>query len=213
MEKIACLSSAYLAPVEYYTKLFLYDKVYVEQYDNYMKQTYRNRCTIAAANGPLALSVPTERPATLKCFMRDVRISDHGHWRHLHWNAIESAYKNSPFFDYYQDDFRLFYEKKFEFLYDFNRQLCAWVCEQVDLHPRVLCTEEFKAGFPGAERDFREIIHPKKDYHAADAEFVPEPYYQVFESKFGFLPNLSIIDLLFNMGPESLLVLRDSIVR
>ena len=213
MEEIAYLSSAYLAPVEYYTKLFRYDKVYVEQYDNYMKQTFRNRCTLAAANGPLALSIPTVRPESLKCPMRDIRISDHGNWRHLHWNAIESAYKNSPFFDYYQDDFRPFYEKKIEFLYDFNEQLCALVCELADLHPRIFRTSEFKQDFFAGESDFREVIHPKRDYREADAEFVPKPYYQVFESKFGFLPNLSIIDLLFNMGPESLLVLRDSIAR
>lgn len=213
MEETAYLSSAYLAPVQYYTKLFRYDKVYVEEYDHYMKQTFRNRCTLAAANGPLVLSVPIVRPESLKCPMRDIRISDHGNWRHLHWNAIESSYKNSPFFDYYQDDFRPFYEKKIEFLFDLNEQLCALVCELADLHPRIFRTSEFKQDFSGGERDFREVIHPKRDYRQADPEFVPKPYYQVFESKFGFLPNLSILDLLFNMGPESLLILRDSIVR
>ena len=93
---IAYLSSAYLAPVEYYTKLLAYDKVFVEQYDHYIKQTYRNRCTIAGPSGELALSIPTVKPDTLKCPMKDIRISDHGNWRHLHWNAIESAYNNTP---------------------------------------------------------------------------------------------------------------------
>ena len=105
---IAYLSSAYLAPVEYYTKLLAYDKVFVEQYDHYIKQTYRNRCTIASPSGELALSIPTVKPDTLKCPMKDIRISDHGNWRHLHWNAIESAYNNTPFFEYYKDDFRPF---------------------------------------------------------------------------------------------------------
>ena len=99
------LSSAYLAPVEYYTKLLAYGQVYI-------KQTYRNRCTIAAPDGALALSIPTVKPDTLKCPMRDIRISDHGNWRHLHWNAIESAYNHTPFFEYYKDDFRPFYEKR-----------------------------------------------------------------------------------------------------
>ena len=89
--RIAYLSSAYLAPVEYYTKLLEYDKIYVEQHDHYIKQTYRNRCTIAGPDGELALSIPTVKPDTLKCPMKDIRISDHGNWRHLHWNAIESA--------------------------------------------------------------------------------------------------------------------------
>lgn len=95
--KTVFLSSAYLAPVEYYTKLLAYDKVFIEQHDHYMKQTYRNRCTIAAPDGELALSIPTVKPNTLKCPMRDIRISDHGNWRHLHWNAIESAYNHTPF--------------------------------------------------------------------------------------------------------------------
>ena len=85
--RIAYLSSAYLAPVEYYTKLLEYDKIYVEQHDHYIKQTYRNRCTIAGPDGELALSIPTVKPDTLKCPMKDIRISDHGNWRHLHWNA------------------------------------------------------------------------------------------------------------------------------
>ena len=103
--KTAYLSSAYLAPVEYYTKLLAYDKIFIEQHDHYMKQTYRNRCTITGPDGELALSIPTVKPDTPKCPMKDIRISDHGNWRHLHWNAIE-AYNNTPFFEYYKDDFR-----------------------------------------------------------------------------------------------------------
>ena len=204
---IAYLSSAYLAPVEYYTKLLAYDKVFVEQYDHYIKQTYRNRCTIAGPSGELALSIPTVKPDTLKCPMKDIRISDHGNWRHLHWNAIESAYNNTPFFEYYKDDFRPFYEKKYEFLIDFNEELCRMVCELIDIHATIERTSEYKMEFARGEFDFREVIHPKKNFREVDTEFVPQPYYQVFESKLGFLPNLSIIDLLFNMGPESLLVL------
>ena len=205
--KTAYLSSAYLAPVEYYTKLLAYDKIFIEQHDHYMKQTYRNRCTITGPDGELTLSIPTVKPDTPKCPMKDIRISDHGNWRHLHWNAIESAYNNTPFFEYYKDDFRPFYEKKYEFLFDFNEELCRLVCELIDTHPVIERTAEYKMEFTVDEADFREIIHPKKDFRTADTAFVPQPYYQVFESKLGFLPNLSIIDLLFNMGPESLLIL------
>ena len=135
--------------------------------------------------------------------MKDIRISDHGNWRHLHWNAIESAYNSTPFFEYYKDDFRPFYEKKYEFLIDFNEELCRMVCELIDIHPTMERTSEYKMEFAPGEFDFREVIHPKKNFREVD----PQPYYQVFESELGFLPNLSIIDLLFNMGPESLLVL------
>lgn len=205
--KTVYLSSAYLAPVEYYTKLATYDKIYVEQHDHYMKQTYRNRCTIAAPDGELPLSIPTVKPDTPKCPMKDIRISDHGNWRHLHWNAIESAYNSTPFFEYYKDDFRPFYEKKYEFLIDFNEELCRMICELIGLHPNMERTEAYKTDFTSDETDFRECIHPKKDFHIEDPEFVAKPYYQVFEQKLGFIPNLSIIDLLFNMGPESLLLL------
>ena len=207
----AYLSSAYLAPVEYYSKLLAYDNIYIEQHDHYIKQTYRNRCTIAGPGGELPLSIPTVKPDTLKCPMKDIRISDHGNWRHLHWNAIESYYNNTPFFEYYKDDFFPFYEKKYEFLIDFNEELCHLVCELIDIQPNIQRTTEYKIDFSSEEKDFREVIHPKKDFKEIDPEFRPVSYYQVFESKLGFLPNLSIIDLLFNMGPESLLVLKNSV--
>lgn len=209
--KSVLLSSAYLAPVEYYTKLLAYDRVFVEQHDHYIKQTYRNRCTIAAPDGELALSIPTVKPDTLKCPLRNIRISDHGNWRHLHWNAIESAYNHTPYFEYYKDDFRPFYEKKYEFLADFNEGLCRLVCSLIDMQPTVERTTEYRPLPSHDEDDFRERIHPKKDFRLEDPAFFPQPYYQVFQERHGFLPNLSIIDLLFNMGPESLLVLQQSI--
>ena len=205
------LSTAYLAPVEYYTKLYRYDTVWIEGCEHYVKQTYRNRCVIAAADGPLALTIPTEKSDEDKTMTQDVRISDHGNWRHVHWNAFVAAYRHSPFFDYYADEFHRFFEKRYTFLADFNQALCQWVCEQMDLQPDIRPTVSFEA-MPAGKEDYRERIHPKKDFRTADPDFVPCPYYQVFDAKNGFLPNLSIADLLFNMGPESLLVLRDSIV-
>lgn len=154
------LGSAYLAPVEYYTKLFAYDTVHIERFDHYMKQTYRNRCVIASAGGGLALTIPTEKSEDLKCLMKDIRISDHGNWRHVHWNAFVAAYKQSPFFDYYADEFHRFFEQKYEFLFDFNLELCNWVCEQIDLHPHLLPTDDYITSSDDSD-DFRELIHPK----------------------------------------------------
>lgn len=201
------LTTAYLAPVQYYCKLYQATRSWIEIYDNYLKQTYRNRCIIAAADGPLSLSVPVSKPDTLKCFTKDIRISDHGNWRHLHWNAIRSAYNSSPFFEYYADEFAPFYEKKYTFLIDLNDELRQLICSLLDLQPEVSYTKEFASP---EENDFRETIHPKRN--GEDPCFYPVPYYQVFKDKYGFLPNLSILDLLFNMGPEGLLVLKNCIV-
>jgi WbqC-like protein family. len=204
----AYLSTAYLAPIQFYSKLLRYPEVKIEKEENYLKQTYRNRCVIAGANGALSLSVPIEKPETIKCLTKDIRISDHGHWRHLHWNALVSAYGTSPFFEYYQDDFAPFYEKKFDFLFDFNEKLRLLICELLDIAPRISYTDEYQ---PEVAHDFREIISPKSK--TEDPEFFPVAYYQVFRDKFGFLPNLSIADLLFNMGPEGLLVLQQTIIQ
>lgn len=200
------LSTAYLGPVQQYCKLFRFNDVYIETQENYLKQTYRNRCTIAAANGPLSLSVPIEKPDTLKCLTRDIRVSDHGNWRHLHWNAILSAYNMSPFFEYYEEDFAPFYEKKYDFLLDFNEALRETICRLLDFEPQIHYTDTYE---PEVPNDFRASIRPRQPL--PDPAFVPKPYYQVFKEKHGFQPNLSIIDLLFNMGPESICVLQDSI--
>lgn len=204
------LSSAYLPPVQYFAHLQSAEQVWIEQYDHYQKQTYRNRCVIAAPDGPLSLTVPIEKPNTQKAFMRDIRISDHGNWRHLHWNAIESAYNHTPFFEYYKDDFRPFYEKKFDFLVDYNEQLCQLVCQLIDIDTSFQRTESYIAEPSNTIIDLRDAIHPKKEV-MDDALFSAVPYYQVFQERLGFLPNLSIIDLLFNMGPEAILVLQKSI--
>lgn len=212
MEKTVLLSSAYLPPVSYFSKLYAYEKVCVERFDHYMKQSYRNRCVIASAAGPLSLTIPTEKSEDPKCLMKDVRISDHGNWRHVHWNAFVAAYKQSPFFDYYADEFHEFFEKRYSFLFDFNSELCNWLCEQLDIHPVVTWSDDFIVDTEGMD-DFREQIHPKKRLQTDDASFKAVPYYQVFQEKQGFQPDLSVADLLFNMGPEGLLVLRDSILR
>lgn len=204
--KPAYISTAYLGPVQQYSKMFHFPEVRIETSENYLKQSYRNRCIIAGANGPLPLSVPIVKPDTLKCLTKDIRVSDHGNWRHLHWNAIVSAYNSTPFFEYYEDDFAPFYEKKYEFLFDFNEELRMLICQLLDIQPQIQYTTSFEAD---VENDFR-WISPKQDI--ADPSFLLKPYYQVFQDKHGFLPNLSIIDLLFNTGNEGILILRDSFV-
>ena len=200
------MTTAYLGSIQYYRRL-LREGLLIDLSVSYRKQTCMNRCYIDSPHGALALSVPVVNPHG-RTPVGDILISEHGNWRHQHWNAIVSAYRKSPFFEYYADDFRVFYEKKYPFLWDFNQEICALVCDLIDIHPQMEGTTEYRTEFAPNECDFREIIHPKRDFQVADPNFTAEPYYQVFKENFGFLPNLSIADLLFNMGPESLLVLQ-----
>lgn len=201
----ALLSSAYFGPVQWFQKLHRYDRCLIERYDNYVKQTYRNRCVIAATGGPQTLTVPIERYDGSKCLMRDIRISDHGAWRHVHWNAIVSSYGESPFFDYYADDILPFFERRWKYLYDFNLDITHTVCSLLDIRPVIEPTSDYIRTEDVAEDDFRDAIRPK--HPLPDAAFEPRPYYQVYSRKHGFLPNLSILDLLFNEGPEGIFLL------
>lgn len=197
------LPSFYLAPVSYYAALLHSNRALVEIHDRYRRQSYRNRCIIGGANGPLALSVPIEKPASPRTCTKDIRVSDHGNWCHLHWNAILSAYNSTPFFQYYEDDFRPFFEKKHRFLHDFNEELRTLACRLLGIETPVTDTTAYMENPDEGVSDLRESIHPKKRLLG----FETAPYYQVFAGKHGFLPNLSIIDLLFNMGNEARLYL------
>lgn len=205
------LSSAYLAPVEYYAFLYNSRRVYIEQHENYQKQTYRNRCNILSANGVMPLSVPIESTGGRKCLIKDIRIAEHGNWRHLHWNALLSAYNSTPFFEYYKDDFRPFYERKYDFLFDFNEEFRHMICSLLDIDSSSLSyTEQYGKGIEPA-LDLRESLSPKKDWKTHNPMFAPLAYYQVFSHKYGFTANLSVVDLLFNMGNESQIILSQSL--
>ena len=213
------LSTTYFGPIQWYQKLYRADEVWIERHETFQKQTYRNRCVIATTQGTQALTVPVERSnsqSSIPQFLKDIRISDHGNWRHLHWNALRSAYGDSPFFMYYEDDIRPFFERRWDYLFDFNEAIIEKMCELLDIRPNIHYTDQYlpsldserlrvgaSAGM-GLEEgllDCRNTITPK--HPVPDPGFTPQRYYQVYEAKHGFLPNLSILDLLFNMGPES----------
>ena len=195
----------YLAPVSLYAQLYAADTLVVDDVSPFVKQTFRNRAVIATENGAQSLTIPVVHDGT-KVAMRDVRISEHGNWRHQHWNAMVSAYRKSPFFEYYADDFAHFYEERDGFLLDFNLRLHAVVSELLGFERNVrLMSDEAVGGVV----DLRRIAEPKALESVEGIAL--QPYYQVFAGRNGFLPALSIVDLLFNMGPEGLLVLRDSV--
>ena len=208
----ALLQTTYFGPIQWYQKLYRYDYCLIEQYDSYQKQTYRNRCLIATANGVQALTVPVESDKreviSDKCLVKDIRISDHNQWRRVHWNALQSAYNESPFFDYYAGDLHPFFERKYNFLVDFNEAIRQKICELIDIQPQVEYTSLYTLAITpqtSALFDYRDVIHAK--HPQPDDTFEAKRYWQVFQHKYGFLPNLSILDLLFCMGPESVFYL------
>ena len=204
------LSSAYLAPIQYYAKFVQGDRIFIEQNENYTKQSYRNRSMIVSANGPIPLSIPVVHSSSEKILTKDIRIADHGNWQHMHWNAIVSAYNSTPFFEYYQDDFYTFYHKKYSLLFDFNEELRILILGLLNIEsPVIAYTSDYKTTFQDNALDMRDVIHQKK-FLSLDPFFVSIPYYQVFEQKLGFVENMSIVDLLFNMGNESQLILNNS---
>ncbi|MFP4019883.1 MAG: WbqC family protein [Bacteroidales bacterium] len=206
----ALLSTAYLAPVQYYTKFMVYKKIFIEAEENYQKQSYRNRCNILTANGILPLTIPVSKDMP-KIKTRDIRIDNTLEWQKNHWTSIESAYSSSPFFEFYMDEFSVFYTKKYRFLLEFNLNLQDYILDQLEIKPNIFLTKQFiEKGTPDYD-DYRDSIHPKKRQQRKDKTFKPEFYYQVFREKFGFVGNLSIIDLLFNEGPNAENILKKSI--
>ena len=199
--------SLYLAPLPLYTQLYAAGTLLVDGDTPFVKQTFRNRAIIATENGTQTLTIPVVHQG--RQAMRDVRISEHGNWRHLHWNTLVSAYRKSPFFEYYADDFERFYRQKDGFLLDFNLQLHALVSELLGLEHTVHIIENSAVETEENQiEDIRAMAEPGRlASFSCDAAV---PYYQVFASRNGFIPNLSVVDLLFNMGPEGLIVLRDA---
>lgn len=230
-----------------------YGRVVVEQHENYIKQTYRNRCVILGSNGPLCLVIPVEQGRRPGLRIRDTRIVWYERWQVNHWRAISSAYRNSPYFDYYADEIRPFYEKKWDYLFDFNLEYLELLLDltglsasvglqqrsagdddtaqwaphlsSVGLQQRsagdevpaqyarhssfVELTEAFEQ-LPEPFLNLREAISPKVPVSTALPEYRDVPYTQVFEGKFPFMPGLSVLDLLFNTGPEAADILRRS---
>ena len=230
------LSTTYFGPIQWYQKLNRFDCI-IDGEEHFVKQSYRNRCIIATTQGVQALTVPVEHGneeyrmkneelhiaknintsnsplvdssffILHSSFIKDIRISDHGNWRHLHWNALKSAYGESPFFEFYADDIRPFFEKKWKYLWDFNWEIMEKMCELLDIDHLPLSIDDSHDAPVNTQcsKDYRMAIQPK--HPQPDPDFTSKPYYQVYQQKHGFIPNLSILDLLFNMGNEAILYL------
>lgn len=189
----ALLPTAYLPPIHYFSVLLKSETVFIEQYEHFIKQTYRNRCEILSSNGPLSLTIPLQKQAD-KEIISQKKISYSEPWQIKHWRAITSAYKNSAYFEYFEDEFKPFYFEEHEFLMEYNMALIKLILHILRQKKELQFTAEFQKNFEGI--DLRESLTQKPGTGNPQ-------YYQVFGDKFGFTPHLSVIDLLFNKGLES----------
>ena len=191
------VSTSYLPPIGYMLALFRARGVLIELHETYPKQTYRNHCCIYGPNGRQILTVPVNRIHGNHTKTMDVLIPHDSAWQKYHWRSIETAYSNSPFFLYYMDIFRPFFDRKYESLLELNMGVLSSVMDILQIPCRIVTTESYDKN-PEGYRDLR------KSLTAKHAILKSPPYTQTFAERQGFIPNLSIIDLIFNLGPEAL---------
>ncbi len=197
------IESQYLPPISYFAVLLKQPSIFIEQYENYQKGSYRNRCHIATANGILRLSIPLEKGKNNQTPIKEVKIYNADNWQIQHWRAMKSAYGKSPYFEFYADELCLFFEKKYDFLLDWNTDLLRFMTENIGLPVDIQLTDNYYKN-DNTIMDYRNVISPKKENLNL---FQDLHYGQVFEDKHGFIPNLSILDLLFCKGPEAIFVI------
>ncbi|MCD6017737.1 MAG: hypothetical protein K0S53_858 [Bacteroidetes bacterium] len=189
------LSTAYLPPVNYLSAVINHEDVVLEKHEHFVKQTYRNRCEILTANGKLSLSLPLIKQSD-KELISEKKISYAEDWQKQHWRAITSAYKNSPYFEYFEDEFKPFYENRFELLFDFNTKLLQTILHILRIQKNIQFTAHFESA-PCSSVDLRNLSDIKQSFPDAKS------YYQVFSGSSGFVSNLSCLDALFNIGLET----------
>jgi hypothetical protein len=192
------LSTAYLPPVSYISRCLHSEQVLIERFETYPKQTCRNHCHIYGPNGLQKLSIPVLKVNGNHTLTKDIRIATSIPWQRLHWRSIETAYSNSPFFLYYQDEFEKVFEKQFDYLLDLNTLLLEIIFGILRIEKIIGFTDQFLK-IPEGIDDCRESTKKKKV--SSNNDF--PPYNQVFSPKYGFIADLSIIDLIFNLGPDS----------
>jgi hypothetical protein len=198
MQNKLLLSSHYFPCVAYFVYLTKSKNITIDLGERFQKQTYRNRCHIYTSNGLLPLSVPVVKKN--KTLMKDVSLATNDNWKATHWKAINSAYSSSPFFEFYCDELKKVFFKDYDKLTDLNTALLHHICAEIDLSISLNVSHSYIESDESI-LDTRELLQAKKNFK--EAESYPR-YIQTFESKHGFISNLSILDLLFHEGPETL---------
>jgi hypothetical protein len=191
------ISIAYLPPVEYFSLISDAEEVFIEKEENYIKQSYRNRCYILSAHGPQLLSVPVYLGSVHKTLIKDIRIDYSKRWQQVHLRAMTASYNSSPYFEFYFEGLEKIISANHEYLIDLNMALMEKILQILKIKKSITYSSAFEA-IENKQYDFRYKITPKKK-----SSFTQKPYIQVFDTGKGFVPNLSILDLIFNLGPEA----------
>ncbi|WP_313384403.1 WbqC family protein [Chishuiella sp.] len=193
-------SAFYFGPIDYYAEMLKSENLSIEVFENFQKQTYRNRMNILGANGKLMLNIPILHNGTR--LFKDLQPSYEYDWQKEHFKSIKSAYRSSPYFEYYEDDIAPFYEQKEKYLLDFNLKTIDFINQKLKLDLAIDKTENFEK--INIENDFRNQFSAKKE-----PQYKLPEYAQVFDEKFGFIEGLSILDLLFSEGPSTAIYLKN----
>lgn len=199
------LPVAYLPPLEYMVCMISAGETVIELHETYQRQSWRNRCSIYTANGARNLIIPVERPSGNHSRTSEVLVSTHENWRIKHWRSITSAYRNSPFFIYYQDLLAPFFLRPAaspEFLWEFNLKVLQSIMEELSIPADISLTKGYERE-PEGMTDLRDKLTPKTHRRENPPISHWPVYQQTFTEKHGFIPNLSIADLMFNLGPAS----------
>lgn len=188
----------YFAPSIFYFRLSEVSNCIFDQYEPYRKMSFRNRCTLAGANGPVHLSIPLLGGRNQKTLMKEIRILNSDNWRDRHWKTITSVFNKSPWFEYYRDELERLYSSKHDWLIEWNFACFEWVADKLSINASVSLSTEYCKNYPAIEyEDWRSRLLPS----SINDKYPHTPRYpQVFEERHGFIPNLSILDYLFCAG-------------
>lgn len=189
----------YFSPLIYYSDVDSLSNCILEQYEYFRKMSFRNRCTLSGANGPIQLTVPLSGGRDQKALMKEIRIDNREAWQPRHWKTIESCYNKSPFLDHYRDELYTLYTRTFVFLVDWNLACLNWICDKMSIATQISLSQQYVKDY-----DPQEFIDHRNLYLPATMSRLPapEPYEQVFADRFGFIPHLSVLDKLLCDGPR-----------
>lgn len=202
-EKTVIVPCCYLPPISFWSVALQAENLVIEQHENFVKSTFRNRCEVAGTNGMLKLSIPVQGGKSHRQLFKDTQISNEERWQKIHWQTLCSAYRRSAYFEYFEDKLQPFFHKEYKFIFDFNYQLIDLIFSLLKKENHSTFTADFEKEYAGETLDLRSKFKSFHETAFGSTKFTPPVYFQCFGERTGFLPNLSVLDILFSEGPHA----------